>query len=428
MSARGDDLVLQEGDEEVQYITLELPANVPEEWLKPGAALTLQGLDTDYPTLKFPQGTVLKGIYGPTLGTTMVFATTPGQGSQEEASMPPGASFVGLAESKLVFTQAMGPQVDTAPAQAILEARFCDQCEPVVARWSDAACPCRASAMATTSPSKQCCDVRVGARFCARHAGVPSYMTHCSVPAEPHIVRCDEWLAHSAQGTQQLLADLSKPPRSLQYDGRPPPIREEIRQSFLGRMALKLLLYDNKWNQLVVGGQVLYDAIKEQVDDGALHEAFGMDAGVFYSTYTLLSVHVWLVINRMSHRTDKEAQFFRQRFYNHFNTDVEKRIYAAGVQVGVSKWARKLENIFYSSSLSFDQVLRREGTETMEGVVLREFFGNDTANIVQARLLAKYLTHELYCMQLTDESAVMQGRVQFSREPFAAIRALRSPP
>ncbi|GFH12944.1 uncharacterized protein HaLaN_08728, partial [Haematococcus lacustris] len=45
-----------------------------------------------------------------------------------------------------------------------------------------------------------------------------------------------------------------------------------------------------------------------------------MDAGVFYSTYTLLSVHVWLVINRMSHRTDKEAQFFRQRFYNHFNT------------------------------------------------------------------------------------------------------------
>ncbi|KAL6756907.1 hypothetical protein V8C86DRAFT_2637378 [Haematococcus lacustris] len=118
MFARGDDLVLQEGDEEVQYITLELPANVPEEWLKPGAALTLQGLDTDYPTLKFPQGTVLKGIYGPTLGTTMVFATTPGQGSQEEASVPPGASFVGLAESKLVFTQATGPQVKPGTAKA----------------------------------------------------------------------------------------------------------------------------------------------------------------------------------------------------------------------------------------------------------------------------------------------------------------------
>ncbi|GFH12945.1 hypothetical protein HaLaN_08729 [Haematococcus lacustris] len=45
-----------------------------------GLGTCAQGLDTDYPTLKFPQGPVLKGIYGPTLGTTMVFATTPGQG------------------------------------------------------------------------------------------------------------------------------------------------------------------------------------------------------------------------------------------------------------------------------------------------------------------------------------------------------------
>jgi hypothetical protein len=120
------------------------------------------------------------------------------------------------------------------------------------------------------------------------------------------------------------------------------------------------------------GGQVLYDAIKEQVDDGALQRgvpvpcmtecilwqhksctvgavhahhqstpthctrddaAFGLDPKVFYSSFTLLAIHVWLVIHRMSVRNDRDARFFKQRFYNHFHADVERRIYQAGVQV-----------------------------------------------------------------------------------------------
>jgi hypothetical protein len=62
-----------------------------------------------------------------------------------------------------------------------------------------------------------------------------------------------------------------------------------------------------------------------------------MDPEVFYSTYTLLAIHVWLVFQRLGHRTDSDIKYFRQRFYNHFQHDVERRIYKAGVQVRCSR-------------------------------------------------------------------------------------------
>lgn len=59
----------------------------------------------------------------------------------------------------------------------------------------------------------------------------------------------------------------------------------------------------------------------------------GLDPNVFYSTYTLLAVHVWLIVHRLGASKDREQKFFKQRFYNRFMDDVEKRIYDHGVQV-----------------------------------------------------------------------------------------------
>ena len=61
-----------------------------------------------------------------------------------------------------------------------------------------------------------------------------------------------------------------------------------------------------------------------------------MDPQVYFSSYTLLSVHVWLVIHRMGQRGqgDADMKFWRQRFYMQFQDDVERRIFKAGIQVG----------------------------------------------------------------------------------------------
>jgi len=200
-----------------------------------------------------------------------------------------------------------------------------------------------------------------------------------------------------------------------------------MEKSTWGKLALKLLMFNDKYNQLIIGGQELYEAIKDQVDDKAMHKAFGMDPKVFYSTYTLLAVHVWLIVHRLGHLNTKEPKFFKQRFYNSFVADVERRIYDQGVQVGVGKWMRKLESVFYSSGLSFDKVLRGESEETMEGVVLREFFGNDASKRPQSQLLAAYLRHQLSCLQVTDDAAIMKGQVQFSRKPFDPFRTFAAP-
>jgi hypothetical protein len=46
--------------------------------------------------------------------------------------------------------------------------------------------------------------------------------------------------------------------------------------------------------------------------------AFGMDPAVFYSSFTLLALHVWLVVHRLAAENDRDGRFFKQRFYNHF--------------------------------------------------------------------------------------------------------------
>ncbi len=46
------------------------------------------------------------------------------------------------------------------------------------------------------------------------------------------------------------------------------------------------------------------------------------------------------------------------------------------------------------------QVLRREGSDTIEDIVLREFFGNDNSKRVQAQVIANYMLHELRCLQV----------------------------
>jgi hypothetical protein len=43
-----------------------------------------------------------------------------------------------------------------------------------------------------------------------------------------------------------------------------------------------------------------------------------MDPAVFYSSFTLLALHVWLVVHRLAAENDRDGRFFKQRFYNHF--------------------------------------------------------------------------------------------------------------
>ena len=217
---------------------------------------------------------------------------------------------------------------------------------------------------------------------------------------------------------------LSVPPLSLEKERIPIKLPAALNTS-LGKLLLNALGFYSRRSQLLHGSQALYEAVKEQCDEGMVR-AFHMDHEVFFSTYTLLSLHVWMIINRLSHKTDRDTRDFRQRFYNAFNADVEKRVHQAGVQIRVGKWLKQLEEIFYTSGIAMDKVVSAEGGESKEtatDVITRVYFGGDETKRVQASLLAKYVQRELQCLKLTDDEAIFRGDVEWSKSPFEPLRS-----
>jgi hypothetical protein len=53
---------------------------------------------------------------------------------------------------------------------------------------------------------------------------------------------------------ETLRRDLSAPPHSLQFDERKPAIPDVYRKSALGSFVLRLLMFDDRKNQLIIGG------------------------------------------------------------------------------------------------------------------------------------------------------------------------------
>ncbi|GFR53017.1 hypothetical protein Agub_g15709, partial [Astrephomene gubernaculifera] len=209
-------------------------------------------------------------------------------------------------------------------------------------------------------------------------------------------------------------------PVSLHYDRGEVPIPPDL-DNPLGRAMLRVMGFESKKSKLLHAAQRLYEAVTEQVDSGVLQKSF-QTGNVFWSTYVLLSLHVWLVIHRLRTSSHPDVRFFRQRFYNQFQQDVEFRVYAAGVQVGVVKWLKKLEEHFYETSFEFDKVLAGESQERLADVILRKYFGGEERHRPNAELLERYVTRELHCLTLTDEEAVLRGHVRFSTVLAGAVR------
>ncbi|PNW88958.1 hypothetical protein CHLRE_01g052050v5 [Chlamydomonas reinhardtii] len=211
---------------------------------------------------------------------------------------------------------------------------------------------------------------------------------------------------------------LNAPPISLDFDRGEIPIPPDL-DNALGRAMLKIMGFESKRSKLLHGAQRLYEAVTEQVDSGVLQRAF-QTGKVFWSTYVLLSLYVWLVIHRLRDVRHADVKFFRQRFYNQFQQDVEFRVYAAGVQVGVTKWLKKLEEHFYETAFDFDKVLAPGASETLSDVILRKYYGGEETHRADADLLARFALREMASLSATDEEAVLRGNVRFSSTELAA--------
>eukprot|EP00798_Chlamydomonas_sp_ICE-L_P030164 gene30164-35144_t len=286
-----------------------------------------------------------------------------------------------------------------------------------------------------------------GRRVSGRHSHGPR-----SVEREPTCVPertiVDPYLritGNSARSTVSSKAAraLGEPPQSLSYDRGELPVPPALNNT-VGHGVMWMMGYYSKRSRLLHGGQALYAAIKNQVDDGALQKGYsrydhfqtdikrrmyhsGVQMGVSRWKKKLekrLYDHFQTDIERRMYHSGVQMGVSRwkkkleKRLYDHFQTDIERRVYQCGVHMGVSKWTKKLEKVFYTSGLAFDKVLDGTSSETFADIILREFFGGDEIRRPQAEILSKYMQRELRCLKLTDDEQIFGGNIQFSKEPF----------
>lgn len=156
----------------------------------------------------------------------------------------------------------------------------------------------------------------------------------------------------------------------------------------------------------------LYASITAQAENTTLLEVLNVEDS-FRGSHAMLSLHVWLVLQRLRGEDMGEAgKAVAQAMYDTFQDDVEYRVHAEGVRVRVKKWLTELEQAFYGSSLAYDQALQG-GSGDLAKVLYRNVFHGE-GDVERSKVLERYVRRELGCLSMTDRAAMLEGRIRFS--------------
>ncbi|EEH59921.1 ubiquinol cytochrome c reductase [Micromonas pusilla CCMP1545] len=177
----------------------------------------------------------------------------------------------------------------------------------------------------------------------------------------------------------------------------------------------------------------LYSTILAQSEDAAWTEILQLERS-FRGEHALTVLHVWMVLYRLRNEDEKGRQL-SQVLYDSFQDDLEQRIRAEGLRVGINIWLKKMEQTFYGNSVwkiyiyfhtpnlklklacfmyfSKSQLSNHGNQGQLAEALYRNIFqsqGEQDRSI----LLERYVRRELNCLGLTDAIALFQGRIRFS--------------
>uniref|UniRef100_A0A7N0UC92 Ubiquinol-cytochrome c chaperone domain-containing protein n=1 Tax=Kalanchoe fedtschenkoi TaxID=63787 RepID=A0A7N0UC92_KALFE len=108
------------------------------------------------------------------------------------------------------------------------------------------------------------------------------------------------------------------------------PLRiEEPKFEGLKHVIFKMLLFYSKQSKSIRGANVVYKRVASQVDTPVIYDVFNLEK-TFKTTFSLLVLHMWLVLRRLK-EDGKEGVQFGQYVYEIYNHDVEMRVSKAGV-------------------------------------------------------------------------------------------------
>lgn len=213
------------------------------------------------------------------------------------------------------------------------------------------------------------------------------------------------------------------PITSLQFNRGEVVYLPQLEGNMLGRAVLHLVGAYSKKQQLRNGASVMYQGITEAAENTELQQALGLEIGSFMAPFSLLSLHMWLVINRLHQEPESQDNklFLHSLYHDYFYKDIERRVYAHGVQIRVGKWVDKLQKQFYGTSFAYDKAIRAEGGSQEQQAALvdalvKNMYNADQNNRPWAELTSRYLIRELQCLGETSAAAVYKGHVRFSAD------------
>ncbi|OAY78464.1 Ubiquinol-cytochrome-c reductase complex assembly factor 1, partial [Ananas comosus] len=229
---------------------------------------------------------------------------------------------------------------------------------------------------------------------------------------------------------------------------RDSPLRvEEPRFEGIRRIIFKLLLFYSKQSKSIRGANVVYRRVISQVDKPAIYDVFQLEK-TFKTTFSLLVLHMWLVLRRLK-EDGKEGVQFGQYLYEIYNHDLELRVSKAGVNLLLIKWMKELEKIFYGNIVAYDAAMKPEarhddlanaiwsmvpqirgsaykGVEAPQirgsaykGVEAPQIRGSaykgvEMRHVLAMSAMARYTRRESTCLSLTDKEAVFSGNFMFT--------------
>ncbi|GJN32337.1 hypothetical protein PR202_gb20837 [Eleusine coracana subsp. coracana] len=196
---------------------------------------------------------------------------------------------------------------------------------------------------------------------------------------------------------------LSKP-CSLALPPDSPFRAEDPHYEGIKRFLLTLLLFYSKQSKSIRGANVVYDRITSQVDSPAIYDgviemyncpfwiikqklkawiikqklkAVPLLEKTFKTTFSLLVLHMWLVLRRLKEE-GKDGVKFGQYIYEMYNHDVELRVSKAGVNLLLTKWMKELEKIFYGNIVKYDAAISPEARQDdLVNVIWRNIYAEE---------------------------------------------------
>ncbi|GJN07406.1 hypothetical protein PR202_ga25235 [Eleusine coracana subsp. coracana] len=104
----------------------------------------------------------------------------------------------------------------------------------------------------------------------------------------------------------------------------------------------------------------------------------------FKTTFSLLVLHMWLVLRRLKEE-GKDGVKFGQYIYEMYNHDVELRVSKAGVNLLLTKWMKELEKIFYGNIVKYDAAISPEARQDdLVNVIWRNIYAEEGTDAIDA--------------------------------------------